>query len=119
MSLTRLSQLFHNVDFSRRKSWGAAQEDCLSRGASLVTIHLQAEEEFLSLYTKGTSKWIGLMNNPTLGGGLHTRAHTHVHTLHTCTRYTHTLHAHTRARTHTHTRAHARTHTHTLHDGTH
>ncbi|CAL8384873.1 unnamed protein product [Gadus morhua 'NCC'] len=61
-------RLFHNVDFSRRKSWGAAQEDCVSRGARLVSINLQAEEEFLSLYTKGTSKWIGLSHNPTAGG---------------------------------------------------
>ncbi|KAM4634074.1 macrophage mannose receptor 1 [Polymixia lowei] len=61
-------RLFHNVDYSDRKSWGAAREDCLSRGANLVSIHTQEEEEFLSLYTKASSKWIGLKHNPTEGG---------------------------------------------------
>lgn len=51
-----------------RKSWGAANEDCIARGANLVSIHNQEEEEFLSLYTKGSSKWIGLKHNPTEGG---------------------------------------------------
>ncbi|RVE65935.1 hypothetical protein OJAV_G00121150 [Oryzias javanicus] len=61
-------KLFHKVDWSMKKSWGAALEDCISRGADLVSIHNQEEEEFLSLYTKGTSKWIGLKHNPTEGG---------------------------------------------------
>ncbi|KAK0140766.1 Macrophage mannose receptor 1 [Merluccius polli] len=60
-------RLFYNVDFSDKKSWGAAQADCVSRGAQLVSIHLQQEEEFLSLHTKGSSKWIGLSHNPTQG----------------------------------------------------
>lgn len=51
-----------------KKSWGAALEDCISRGADLASIHNQEEEEFLSLYTKGTSKWIGLKHNPIEGG---------------------------------------------------
>lgn len=51
-----------------KKSWGAAREDCVSRGADLVSIHNQEEEDFLSLYSKGTSKWIGLKRNPTEGG---------------------------------------------------
>ncbi|XP_071751059.2 uncharacterized protein LOC139908314 [Centroberyx gerrardi] len=61
-------RLFHNVDYSEKKSWVAALEDCVSRGADLVSIHGQAEEEFLSLYSKGTSKWIGLKHNPIEGG---------------------------------------------------
>ncbi|XP_036973174.1 macrophage mannose receptor 1 [Acanthopagrus latus] len=61
-------KLFHNVDWSMKKSWGAAREDCVSRGADLVSIHNQEEEDFLSLYSKGTSKWIGLKRNPTEGG---------------------------------------------------
>nr|XP_020506487.1 macrophage mannose receptor 1-like [Labrus bergylta] len=61
-------RLFHDVKWSQKKSWGAANEDCVSRGAILVSIHSQAEEEFLSIYSKGTSKWIGLKHNPTEGG---------------------------------------------------
>ncbi|XP_023264465.1 macrophage mannose receptor 1-like [Seriola lalandi dorsalis] len=61
-------KLFHNVDWSMKKSWGAANEDCVARGANLVSIHNQEEEEFLSLYSKASSKWIGLKHNPTEGG---------------------------------------------------
>lgn len=61
-------QLFHNVDWSMKKSWGAANEDCLARGANLVSIHGFEEEEFLSLYSKDSSKWIGLRRNPAEGG---------------------------------------------------
>ncbi|XP_047425524.1 macrophage mannose receptor 1 [Mugil cephalus] len=61
-------RLFHNVDWSMKKSWQTAHQDCVARGANLVSIHSQEEEEFLSLYTKGTSKWIGLKHNPTEGG---------------------------------------------------
>uniref|UniRef100_H3CQ11 C-type lectin domain-containing protein n=1 Tax=Tetraodon nigroviridis TaxID=99883 RepID=H3CQ11_TETNG len=61
-------KFFHNVDWSQRKSWGAANEDCMTRGANLVSIHNQEEEDFLSMYSKGSSKWIGLRNNPTDGG---------------------------------------------------
>ncbi|XP_014906843.1 macrophage mannose receptor 1 [Poecilia latipinna] len=61
-------RLFHNVDWSQKKSWEAAQEDCISRGANLVSIHNHEEEEFLSVYSKGSSKWIGLRHNPIEGG---------------------------------------------------
>ncbi|KAM4528248.1 uncharacterized protein PAE49_000185 [Odontesthes bonariensis] len=61
-------KLFHNVNWSMKKSWGAAHEDCATRGANLVSIHNQEEEEFLSLYSKGSSKWIGLKHNPIEGG---------------------------------------------------
>lgn len=57
------------MDWSLKKSWGAAHEDCVARGANLVSIHNQEEEEFLSLYSKASSKWIGLKHNPTEGGG--------------------------------------------------
>ena len=56
------------MDFSLKKSWGAAREDCLSRGADLVSIHNQDEENFLAIYTKGTSKCSGLKHDPTDGG---------------------------------------------------
>uniref|UniRef100_A0A665UF71 C-type lectin domain-containing protein n=1 Tax=Echeneis naucrates TaxID=173247 RepID=A0A665UF71_ECHNA len=49
------------------KSWSAARYDCVQDGGDLV-IHSQEEEEFLSTYTKGSSKWIGLKHNPTEGG---------------------------------------------------
>lgn len=61
-------QLFHNVDWSSKKSWGAAREDCVARGGDLVSIHNQEEEDFLSLYSKASSKWIGLKRNSVEGG---------------------------------------------------
>uniref|UniRef100_A0A8C6WEB0 C-type lectin domain-containing protein n=1 Tax=Neogobius melanostomus TaxID=47308 RepID=A0A8C6WEB0_9GOBI len=66
----RTRNTFGIVDRSLQtdESWQAAYEDCVSRGADLVSIHNQEEEEFLALYSKGTSKWIGLKNNPTEGG---------------------------------------------------
>ncbi|KAK7896517.1 hypothetical protein WMY93_021842 [Mugilogobius chulae] len=64
-------KLFHKVEWYQKKSWEAAYEDCVSRGANLVSIHNQEEEEFLSTYTKGTSKWIGLKSNPTEGANNH------------------------------------------------
>lgn len=62
-----LSQLF-TVDFAQKKSWQAAREDCLARGADLVSIHSPEEEIFLSSYSKGKTKWIGLSVNPVEGG---------------------------------------------------
>lgn len=56
------------MDWSQKKSWGAANEDCVARGANLVSIHNREEEEFLSEYSKASSKWIGLKNNPAEGG---------------------------------------------------
>ncbi|XP_005917437.1 macrophage mannose receptor 1 [Haplochromis burtoni] len=61
-------KLFHNVDWSLKKSWEAALEDCIARGGNLASIHTQEEEEFLALYSKGTTKWIGLRSNPIEGG---------------------------------------------------
>lgn len=61
-------KLFHNVDWSLKKSWEGAYEDCVARGANLVSIHSQTEEELLAMYSKGSSKWIGLKHNPTEGG---------------------------------------------------
>lgn len=61
------SQLF-TVDFAQKKSWQAAREDCLARGADLVSIHSPEEEIFLSSYSKGKTKWIGLSVNPVEGG---------------------------------------------------
>uniref|UniRef100_A0A669F0Z1 C-type lectin domain-containing protein n=1 Tax=Oreochromis niloticus TaxID=8128 RepID=A0A669F0Z1_ORENI len=40
------------------KSWFEANEFCLE-GGNLASIHTQEEEEFLALYSKGTTKWIG------------------------------------------------------------
>lgn len=61
-------QLFHNVDWPMKKSWERANEDCLARGGSLASISNYEEEEFLALYTKGSSKWIGLRRNTAEGG---------------------------------------------------
>uniref|UniRef100_A0A671V8C8 C-type lectin domain-containing protein n=1 Tax=Sparus aurata TaxID=8175 RepID=A0A671V8C8_SPAAU len=54
--------------FQDKKTWHDAQTACRNLGADLVSIHNQEEEDFLSLYSKGTSKWIGLKRNPTEGG---------------------------------------------------
>lgn len=56
------------MDWSLKKSWEAALEDCIARGGNLASIHTQEEEEFLALYSKGTTKWIGLRSNPIEGG---------------------------------------------------
>ncbi|XP_069566819.1 macrophage mannose receptor 1-like, partial [Brachyistius frenatus] len=61
-------KLFHNVDWSQKRSWDTAHEDCASRGANLVSIHSQEEEEFLSKYSKDSSKWIGLSHSHTGSG---------------------------------------------------
>ncbi|XP_076014518.1 uncharacterized protein LOC143007034 [Genypterus blacodes] len=61
-------RLFHNMAWSQRKSWGAAHEDCLARGANLVSIHNHVEEEFITNYTRNARKWIGLKHNPAEGG---------------------------------------------------
>lgn len=61
------SQLF-TVDFAQKKSWQAAREDCLARGADLLSIHSPEEEIFLSSFSKGKTKWIGLSVNPVEGG---------------------------------------------------
>lgn len=61
-------QLFHNVDWSMRKTWAGANEDCQARGGSLVSILNYEEEEFLALYSKGSTKWIGLKRNTVEGG---------------------------------------------------
>ncbi|KAM3599721.1 uncharacterized protein V6R79_010309 [Siganus canaliculatus] len=61
-------RLFHNVDWSQKKSWEGAREDCVSRGGDLASIHSQEEESFLALYSKGSSKWIGLKHNAVEGG---------------------------------------------------
>ncbi|XP_072570731.1 uncharacterized protein [Paramormyrops kingsleyae] len=56
------------VEFAKKKSWQAAREDCVSRGAELVSIHNGNEEQFLSTYSKGKTKWIGLQHNAIDGG---------------------------------------------------
>lgn len=56
------------VDYPLKKSWQAAREDCVSRGADLISIHTGEEEMFLSSYSKGKTKWIGLTHNPVEGG---------------------------------------------------
>uniref|UniRef100_A0A672J839 C-type lectin domain-containing protein n=1 Tax=Salarias fasciatus TaxID=181472 RepID=A0A672J839_SALFA len=45
------------------KTWKEANADCLHRRSNLMSI--QDEKEFLSTYSKGTNKWIGLKHNPT------------------------------------------------------
>ncbi|KAL4617320.1 macrophage mannose receptor 1-like [Arapaima gigas] len=56
------------MDYSQKKSWYDARQDCLSRGANLVSIHSGAEENFLSTYSKGRTKWVGLQHNAIDGG---------------------------------------------------
>ncbi|XP_067232917.1 C-type mannose receptor 2-like [Chanodichthys erythropterus] len=56
------------VDFTQKKSWQGARDDCLARGADLVSIHNPEEEVFLTGYSKGKTKWIGLSVNPVEGG---------------------------------------------------
>uniref|UniRef100_A0A672FKW1 C-type lectin domain-containing protein n=1 Tax=Salarias fasciatus TaxID=181472 RepID=A0A672FKW1_SALFA len=50
-------------------TWPEAFTKCSDLGAHLLIINSQEEEEFLSTYSKGTSKWIGLQHYPTEGGG--------------------------------------------------
>lgn len=51
-----------------KKSWEGAYADCVGRGADLVSIHSQVEEEFLALHSKDSNKWLGLKHNPIEGG---------------------------------------------------
>lgn len=69
------SKLF-TVDFAQKKSWQAAREDCLARGANLLSIHSPEEELFLSSFSKGKTKWIGLSVNPVEGGSFARRCFT-------------------------------------------
>ncbi|XP_063066766.1 macrophage mannose receptor 1, partial [Engraulis encrasicolus] len=55
-------------DYSQKKSWEAARQDCVARGADLMSVHSPDEEIFLSSYSKGKTKWIGLKHNPVEGG---------------------------------------------------
>ncbi|KAM9450976.1 lymphocyte antigen 75-like [Clarias gariepinus] len=57
-----------SVDYSKKKSWNAAREDCLSRGADLISIHNVEEELFIATYTKDKTQWIGLTQEPMSGG---------------------------------------------------
>ncbi|KAJ8402327.1 hypothetical protein AAFF_G00368160 [Aldrovandia affinis] len=56
------------MDHSKKRSWAAAREDCISRGAELVSIHNADEEIFLATYSKGKTNWIGLQHNAITGG---------------------------------------------------
>uniref|UniRef100_A0A8K9XEZ7 C-type lectin domain-containing protein n=1 Tax=Oncorhynchus mykiss TaxID=8022 RepID=A0A8K9XEZ7_ONCMY len=58
----------YKLNTDTRKSWLGARHDCVRDGADLVSIASPEEEHFLSTYTKGKSKWIGLKHNPTDGG---------------------------------------------------
>uniref|UniRef100_A0A672F9D2 C-type lectin domain-containing protein n=1 Tax=Salarias fasciatus TaxID=181472 RepID=A0A672F9D2_SALFA len=46
-------------------TWPEAFTKCSDLGAHLLIIDSQEEKEFLSTYSKGTNKWIGLKHNPT------------------------------------------------------
>uniref|UniRef100_A0A8L0DLS2 C-type lectin domain-containing protein n=1 Tax=Oncorhynchus mykiss TaxID=8022 RepID=A0A8L0DLS2_ONCMY len=51
------------------KNWLDAESYCASQRGHLASFHTQEElKSFLSTYTKGKSKWIGLKHNPTDGG---------------------------------------------------
>uniref|UniRef100_A0A8B9LRE9 C-type lectin domain-containing protein n=1 Tax=Astyanax mexicanus TaxID=7994 RepID=A0A8B9LRE9_ASTMX len=50
-------------EYTNKKSWAGAHEDCVARGADLVSIHNAEEEIFMAEYTKGKTQWIGLSRN--------------------------------------------------------
>uniref|UniRef100_A0A8C1F8S6 C-type lectin domain-containing protein n=1 Tax=Cyprinus carpio carpio TaxID=630221 RepID=A0A8C1F8S6_CYPCA len=55
--------------FEEKKTWHSARTSyCLTRGADLLSIHSPEEEIFLSSFSKGKTKWIGLSVNPVEGG---------------------------------------------------
>ncbi|TRY84221.1 hypothetical protein DNTS_026642 [Danionella cerebrum] len=56
------------VEQAGKKSWSEARQDCLSRGADLLSIHTPEEEVFLSEFSRGRNSWIGLSLNPMEGG---------------------------------------------------
>lgn len=74
-------QIF-SVDYSKKKSWNAAREDCLSRGADLISIHNVEEELFIATYTKDKTQWIGLTQEPMSGGALSVTPYTFPTPLH-------------------------------------
>ncbi|XP_058889912.1 macrophage mannose receptor 1-like [Acipenser ruthenus] len=55
-------------DHSKKRNWQSARQDCLSRGAELVSIHSSGEQRFLSSGDVGRTAWIGLQNDPLSGG---------------------------------------------------
>lgn len=59
---------FFTVDYSGKRSWTSARDDCLSRGADLISLHNVEEETFIAEYTKGRKQWIGLSQDPVNGG---------------------------------------------------
>uniref|UniRef100_A0A3Q1GS16 C-type lectin domain-containing protein n=1 Tax=Acanthochromis polyacanthus TaxID=80966 RepID=A0A3Q1GS16_9TELE len=54
--------------FEEKKTWHQARDACRKVGADLVSILSLTEQIFLALYSKASSKWIGLKHNPTEGG---------------------------------------------------
>ncbi|MGH0180728.1 UNVERIFIED_CONTAM: hypothetical protein FKN15_007336 [Acipenser sinensis] len=54
-------------DHSKKRNWQSARQDCLSRGAELVSIHSSGEQRFLSSGDVGRTAWIGLQNDPLSG----------------------------------------------------
>ncbi|XP_007252805.3 macrophage mannose receptor 1 [Astyanax mexicanus] len=53
----------YTEEYTNKKSWAGAHEDCVARGADLVSIHNAEEEIFMAEYTKGKTQWIGLSRN--------------------------------------------------------
>ncbi|XP_036418079.1 uncharacterized protein LOC118801813 [Colossoma macropomum] len=51
--------------FSTEKSWSAARQDCIERGADLVIINSTEEQEFIKMANKNA--WIGLTDAQTEG----------------------------------------------------
>ncbi|KAL0961586.1 hypothetical protein UPYG_G00354810 [Umbra pygmaea] len=53
---------------NEKKSWESSRQDCLSRGANLVTINSQEEQKFLHGLGRNSAMYIGLHDIITEGG---------------------------------------------------
>ncbi|XP_035240891.1 hepatic lectin-like [Anguilla anguilla] len=52
---------------TERKSWMSSRSDCIKRGADLVVIESEEEQEFITNHTKEDHCWIGLSDLETEG----------------------------------------------------
>ncbi|XP_058240731.1 CD209 antigen-like protein C isoform X1 [Hemibagrus wyckioides] len=50
-----------------KRTWNDSKQDCITRGANLVTINSREEQEFISTHFNGTEAWIGLTDRVTEG----------------------------------------------------